>query len=170
MTDESSANGAAESELFRSLCQETHALLAKVGGSVQRLAVQAGAHSIVVEWAPAQVTGTTPLAPSAVAGSGAVREVHASGSEEPASTGRHAVVAPLVGTFYRCPEPGAKPFVEVGDVLEPSQEIGIIEAMKIMNRIVTDQPGQVVEFAVEDGEMVEFAQVIVYLDPVAEPA
>src|SRR5208282_4189961 len=88
---------------------------------------------------------------------------------EPAD-GRHAIVAPLVGTFYRCPDPGAKPFVEVGDVVEADQEVGIVEAMKIMNRVVADRPGRVAEFAVADGEMVEFAQAIMYLDPVPSTA
>jgi acetyl-CoA carboxylase biotin carboxyl carrier protein len=169
MTEESSARAAADAELFRSVCQETHALLAKVGGSVQRLAVRAGAHSIVVEWAPAQVTGASPAPPSAAATPGAEPQVRASGTGEPVAAGRQAVVAPLVGTFYRCPEPGAKPFVDVGDVVEAGQEVGIVEAMKIMNRIVADQPGRVAEFAVADGEMVEFAQVIMYLDPL-DPA
>ena len=158
MTDDSPVGAAAESDLFRSLCQETHALLAKLGGSVQRLSVQAGAHSIVVEWAPAQVAGgTSSVAPLAV-------------PEESAAVGRHAIIAPLVGTFYRCPEPGAKPFVEVGDLVEAGQEVGIVEAMKIMNRIVADQDGRVAEFAVADGEMVEFAQAIMYLDPIAGTA
>jgi acetyl-CoA carboxylase biotin carboxyl carrier protein len=162
MTDESSAAGAAESDLFRSMCQETHALLAKVGGSVMRLSVQAGAHKIVVEWAPAQVTGTA----SPIAASGALQTAGVADTEEPARTGRHAIVAPLVGTFYRCPEPDAKPFVELGDLVEPDQPVGIVEAMKIMNRILADQPGRVAEFVVTNGEMVEFAQVIMYLDPV----
>ena len=162
MTDDSPVGAAAESDLFRSLCQETHALLAKLGGSAQRLSVQAGAHSIVVEWAPAQVAGrTSSVAPPAVP---------LAVPEESAAAGRHAIIAPLVGTFYRCPEPGAKPFVEVGDLVEVGQEVRVVEAMKIMNRIVADQEGRVAEFAVADGEMVEFAQAIMYLDPIAGTA
>jgi acetyl-CoA carboxylase biotin carboxyl carrier protein len=157
MTDDRPAS-AADSDLFRSLCQETHVLLAKVGESVQRLSVQAGSHQIVIEWAPPQMVGRAPLVmPPAVAGTAEL---------ESSADGRHAIIAPLVGTFYRCPEPGAKPFVEVGDVVEADQEVGILEAMKIMNRIVADRPGRVAEFAVADGEMVEFEQVIIYLDPV----
>ncbi|HEV7888218.1 MAG TPA: biotin/lipoyl-containing protein, partial [Acidimicrobiales bacterium] len=75
------------------------------------------------------------------------------------------VTAPLVGTYYRSPEPGAKPFVEVGDMVEAEQEIGIIEAMKIMNRIVADAGGKVVELVVNDGDMVEFGQTLMLLEP-----
>jgi acetyl-CoA carboxylase biotin carboxyl carrier protein len=71
----------------------------------------------------------------------------------------------LVGTYYRSPEPGAKPFVEVGDVVEPDQEVGIIEAMKIMNRIVAETGGRVAELVANDGDMVEFGQPLILLEP-----
>ena len=79
-----------------------------------------------------------------------------------------AVVAPLVGTFYRAPEPGAAPFVAVGDVLEPGRQIGIVEAMKLMNPVVAgpDQRGVVIEILVPDGESVEYGQPLVLLKPV----
>ena len=76
----------------------------------------------------------------------------------------HPVVAPLVGTFYRSPEPGSKPFVEVGDVVEPDSEVAIVEAMKIMNRITADCAGRVTEILVADGEMVEFGQTLMYVE------
>jgi acetyl-CoA carboxylase biotin carboxyl carrier protein len=79
---------------------------------------------------------------------------------------RHAVVAVLVGTFYRSPEPGAAAFVEVGDVVEEGQDIAIIEAMKVMNRIQADRAGRVAEILVQDGEMVEFEQRLIILEPV----
>jgi acetyl-CoA carboxylase biotin carboxyl carrier protein len=81
------------------------------------------------------------------------------------TSGKIPVTAPLVGTYYRSPEPGAKPFVEVGDLVEAEQEIGIIEAMKIMNRIVADTGGRVAELVVNDGDMVEFGQTLMLLEP-----
>jgi acetyl-CoA carboxylase biotin carboxyl carrier protein len=81
------------------------------------------------------------------------------------TSGATSITAPLVGTYYRSPEPGAKPFVEVGDVVEPDQEVGIIEAMKIMNRIVAETGGRVAELVANDGDMVEFGQPLILLEP-----
>ncbi len=71
----------------------------------------------------------------------------------------------LVGTFYRQGEPGAPPFVEVGDVVEEGQDVAIIEAMKVMNHIQADRAGRVAEILVENGEMVEFEQRLIILEP-----
>ena len=78
---------------------------------------------------------------------------------------RLPIVAPLVGTFFRSPQPGARAFVEEGDVVEPGQAVGIVEAMKIMNQVASEHRGRVVEIAVKDGEWVEFQQPLVYLEP-----
>ena len=75
------------------------------------------------------------------------------------------MLALLVGTFYRAPEPGAAPFVEVGDIVEAGQDVAIIEAMKMMNRVQTDRAGRVVEILVEDGETVEFEQPLIVIEP-----
>ena len=61
-------------------------------------------------------------------------------------------------------EPGADPFVKVGDVVEPGQTVAIVEAMKLMNQVTADVKGTVAEILVEDGQWVEFEQVLVYLD------
>lgn len=73
------------------------------------------------------------------------------------------IVAPLVGTFYVAPEPGAAPFVRVGDHIEAGATIGIVEAMKLMNPVTSTVSGEVVEVAVADGEPVEFGQPLVRL-------
>jgi acetyl-CoA carboxylase biotin carboxyl carrier protein len=75
-------------------------------------------------------------------------------------------VAPLVGTFYRAPQPGAKPFVEEGDIVDAGQTIGIVEAMKLMNQVNADQGGRVAEIVANDGDWVEFEQVLMYLEDV----
>jgi acetyl-CoA carboxylase biotin carboxyl carrier protein len=149
-----------DDDLFDKVSREAHELLKKAGGPVTRVSVQSGDHRIEIEWdpsvAPAPIMGGVLLAMGDGAGAGV-------GAAD--TSGLTPVTAPLVGTYYRSPEPGAKPFVEVGDIVEPEQEIGIIEAMKIMNRIVADTGGKVAELVVNDGEMVEFGQTLMLLEP-----
>lgn len=74
------------------------------------------------------------------------------------------ITSPMVGTFYKAPAPDAKPFVELGSVVEEGQVVCIIEAMKLMNEIEADVSGKVVEICVEDGQPVEFGQVLMYVE------
>ena len=75
----------------------------------------------------------------------------------PAPTG-HVVKAPMVGTFYRAPNPGASPFVEVGQSVKEGEPVCIIEAMKLLNEIEADKSGVIKEILVENGEPVEYGQ------------
>ena len=70
----------------------------------------------------------------------------------------HAVKSPMVGTFYRSANPGAKPFAEIGDAIKEGDPICIIEAMKIMNEIEADKSGTVTRILCENGQAVEFGQ------------
>lgn len=70
----------------------------------------------------------------------------------------HALNSPMVGTFYRSPAPGSKPFVEVGQSVKKGETVCIVEAMKMMNQIEADRDGVVAAILVEDGEPVEFDQ------------
>jgi|SRR5690554_4013165 len=70
----------------------------------------------------------------------------------------HAVKAPMVGTFYRAPNPGASPFVEVGQAVKEGEPLCIIEAMKLLNEIEADKSGVIKEILVENGEPVEYGQ------------
>jgi oxaloacetate decarboxylase (Na+ extruding) subunit alpha len=83
----------------------------------------------------------------------------------PASDGFIRVEAPMVGTFYRAPEPGAAPFVEEGDVVAPGQTLCILEAMKLMNHVKAELAGIVRSIAVGNGEAVEFGQLLFELEP-----
>jgi acetyl-CoA carboxylase biotin carboxyl carrier protein len=76
---------------------------------------------------------------------------------EPVETG-HVVKSPMVGTFYRASSPGAKPLVDVGQVVKEGESICIIEAMKIMNEIEADKSGTIVRVLAENGAAVEFGQ------------
>ncbi len=68
------------------------------------------------------------------------------------------VKSPMVGTFYRSPSPGAKPFVEVGQTVKAGDTLCIIEAMKLLNEIEADVAGEVKEVLVENGQPVEYGQ------------
>ncbi|MGQ0698286.1 MAG: acetyl-CoA carboxylase biotin carboxyl carrier protein [Panacagrimonas sp.] len=91
--------------------------------------------------APAPVAPATPAA-----------------APKPAIDTRHIVRAPMVGTFYRSPSPGAKSFVEVGQTVKVGQTLCIIEAMKMLNQIESDKAGVVVEVLVDNEMAVEFDQ------------
>jgi acetyl-CoA carboxylase biotin carboxyl carrier protein len=73
--------------------------------------------------------------------------------------------SPMVGTFYKAPEPGAEPYIKVGNRVTPGQTVCIIEAMKIMNEIEAEIAGTVREILVEDSQPVEFGQVLFRVDP-----
>jgi acetyl-CoA carboxylase biotin carboxyl carrier protein len=75
------------------------------------------------------------------------------------------VKSPMVGTFYKSPEPGAKAYVAVGDRVSKGQIVCIIEAMKIMNEIESEYSGIVREILVEDAQPVEYGQVLFKIDP-----
>ncbi|MBA2490968.1 MAG: acetyl-CoA carboxylase biotin carboxyl carrier protein [Gammaproteobacteria bacterium] len=76
---------------------------------------------------------------------------------EPAITG-HRVTSPMVGTFYRAPSPGAKPFVDIGQNVEVGDTLCIIEAMKMLNQIEADKAGAISAVLAENGQPVEFGQ------------
>ena len=73
----------------------------------------------------------------------------------------HEVAAPLLGTFYRAPKPGAPPFIDIGSVVEEQTIIGIIEVMKLMNTVRAGVRGTVVEILAQDGVLVEYGQTLV---------
>ena len=75
------------------------------------------------------------------------------------------VKSPMVGTFYRAPEPGAKPFTEVGARVTAESLVGIVEVMKLMNSIPAGQAGVVTHILVEDGEPVQYGQVLLVIEP-----
>ena len=75
-----------------------------------------------------------------------------------------AVTAPMVGTFYSAPAPGAKPFVEIGSEVKAGDVLCIIEAMKMMNQIESDKAGRVVSVLVKNGDPVEFGQTLFVIE------
>jgi len=96
---------------------------------------------------PAELAGTVPgVAP---------------GPTEP--TG-HTLKSPMVGTFYRCPSPGTPSFVEVGQTVTKGQTLCIIEAMKLLNEIESDEAGVIKAILVENGQPVEYGQPLFIID------
>ena len=102
----------------------------------------------------------------------------AGGAERPAGEGVAAapkaeapkvalleIKSPMVGTYYSAPEPGAKPYVNVGDRISKGQIVCIIEAMKIMNELESEFDGVVREVHVTEANAVEYGQVLYRLDP-----
>jgi acetyl-CoA carboxylase biotin carboxyl carrier protein len=98
-----------------------------------------------VAYAPEAAPAAAPVAAAAVPAA-------------PAAPVGHTVKAPMVGTFYRAPNPGASPFVEVGQSVKEGEPICIIEAMKLLNEIEADKSGVIKEILVENGEPVEYGQ------------
>ena len=78
-----------------------------------------------------------------------------------------AVTAPVVGVFYRAPEPGAPPFVEVGSHVDEGTTIGLVEVMKMFNSVTAPVHGEVVELLVDNEDFVEFGQPLIVLQPKA---
>ena len=75
-----------------------------------------------------------------------------------------ALTSPMVGTFYSAPSPDADAFVKVGQSVKEGDVVCIVEAMKLMNEIESDFSGKVTEICVEDGQPVEFGQVLMYIE------
>lgn len=119
-------------------------------------------------------TGEEPCAPAPAPQPG-VSHAHSTGEAAPAGSlpvpvvpapsmeagAMRNVTAPLLGTFYRAPKPGAPPFVEVGSAVEEDTIIGIIEVMKLMNTVRAGMRGTVMDILAEDGVLVEFGQTLV---------
>jgi acetyl-CoA carboxylase biotin carboxyl carrier protein len=97
-------------------------------------------------------------APAAVGHAAEASAAGAPATPAAAAPQGHVVTSPMVGTFYRAPSPGADPFVQVGDTVKEGQTICIIEAMKLLNEIESDQAGVIKEILVENGQAVEYGQ------------
>lgn len=109
---------------------------------------------------PVQVVQTTAPAPVAVAAPAAPAPAAQPAAAEPAEPKVEGtpLTSPMVGTFYRAPSPGAKPFVEVGDTVKKGQTVCIIEAMKLLNEVEAETDGVVKEICVGNGQPVEYGQ------------
>ena len=118
---------------------------------------------------PALIQTAAPIAHPAgaaavVDGSPAAPAAAAPAAEERSPPSGFPIDAPMVGTMYRAPSPGAPPFVEVGSRISAGDVVCIIEAMKILNQIESDVGGVVREILVENGQPVEFGQTLMIVE------
>ncbi|MFC4536401.1 acetyl-CoA carboxylase biotin carboxyl carrier protein, partial [Sphaerisporangium dianthi] len=137
----------------------------------RRITVSTATLAVAVEWAAApRAAGDPARAPDGPA----ARCAHPGGPAAAAAPapdgaadadGAVVVTSPMVGTFYRAHEPGAAPFVEVGDLVEPGQQIGIVEAMKLMNAVQAEHGGRVSEIVAADGAPVQYEEPLLALVP-----
>jgi acetyl-CoA carboxylase biotin carboxyl carrier protein len=121
------------------------------------------AASVALPFVPPAVHAALP--PAAHSGHAAPAAAASAPGAAPAAAGLKEIRSPMVGTFYRAPEPGAEPYVTTGTRITPGQTVCIIEAMKIMNEIEAEIAGVVREVCVEDAQPVEFGQVLYKVDP-----
>jgi acetyl-CoA carboxylase biotin carboxyl carrier protein len=161
-----------DGDVLVQLRQQVRQLVAEVGGPLRRVSMRSGDTVLEIEWhgtpSAAQTRAGEPHLPPAPTGLAvpAAGPAPLAGTTLAADQGeRSTIVSPIVGVFYRAAEPDAAPFVEVGDVVEPGQVIGIVEAMKLMNHITAEEAGKVAEVLVGNGEPVEFEQPLIALVP-----
>jgi acetyl-CoA carboxylase biotin carboxyl carrier protein len=129
----------------------------KFGGNHHVLTPQPGAAHAVV--APA-IAAAAPAIPAPAATASPTAEAG------DAEGGELAIVkSPIVGTFFQAPEPGATPFVHVGDAVRKGQVLCIIEAMKLMNEIDSEYDGEVVRIYVENGQPVQYGERLFAIRP-----
>ncbi|MFF5180846.1 acetyl-CoA carboxylase biotin carboxyl carrier protein [Micromonospora sp. NPDC000316] len=156
-------------EVLAGLRRQARHLIAELAGPVRRIQLRSGPTVLEVEWHPAEAPARPDVPadspPAAATPTTAVVPGPPTSPIRPPVPGRTAVRAPIVGTFYRAPEPGVGPFVAVGDLVRPGQPVAIVEAMKLMNEVTADRAGRVVAVLVEDGQPVEYDQPLVELDP-----
>jgi acetyl-CoA carboxylase biotin carboxyl carrier protein len=120
--------------------------------------------------AGASVDGVPPAAlvprPSpSLTSQGVAAEPASSAATTAPEPGLEVIHSPMVGTFFRAPNPNADPFVEAGDRVDPGQVICIIEAMKLMNEIEADRAGEIVDILVANGQPVEFGEALFRIRP-----
>jgi acetyl-CoA carboxylase biotin carboxyl carrier protein len=125
---------------------------------ISEIEISEGEESVRISRYPK--TGVTAAAaPAAPAAAPTAATAPAAAAEAPTPPVRgQQVTAPMVGTFYSGPAPGAKPFVEIGTEVKPGDTLCVIEAMKMMNQIESEFAGRVVSVLVENGSPVEFGQ------------
>ena len=166
-----------DTEAFKALCAEAKDLMKRLeGSSVSKVTVELDDAKIEVERGAVPVVMPAPAAGDVLVSGGPISSAMSISPGARGASGsfaaiggdvdnRIAVLAPLVGTFYEAPGPGQGPFVEVGQTVEAGQTVCIVEAMKLMNEVAASEGGKVAEIVVQNGERVEFEQVLMYLEP-----
>ena len=137
---------------------------------IVRIVQESGVHEVTIDDADMRVTvrrqeerTVAPVPASAAPGD--VLEGLQPQPPLPTAPGLRRIEAPMVGTFYRAPEPGADPFVTVGDIVVPGQTVCILEAMKLMNEVKAEEAGILRAIHAENAQPVEYGQLLFELEP-----
>lgn len=161
---------------LEAMCRHIAELARTQAEAPRRIRVEHLGTALEIEW-PSPVKQTvssagygaglvTGLASGGPAVATYVAESSCAAPDSPAvDDGMQRVCAPMIGTFFHAPEPGAPPFVAVGDSVVPGQQIGILEVMKMMSSVEAHVAGTVREILVPDGGAVEFQQALIVVEP-----
>ncbi len=123
--------------------------------------VRISRNSTITQTPQAIVTSATP---AIIAATNNIQENIAVQNTAPAEITGHKVVAPMVGTFFRAASPNDVPFVEIGKQVKVGDPLCIIEAMKMLNQIEADLAGTIKSIAIENGQPVEFGQLLFVIE------
>ncbi|WP_416971103.1 acetyl-CoA carboxylase biotin carboxyl carrier protein [Streptomyces sp. 4F14] len=156
-SDGETAVGGEETELLERVRDAVVGLLAELPGAPARLRVRVHGVEMELDWA----------APASPASAPAPLPVPVPDDLTTATGGGPSVTASSVGTFYRRPEPGAEPFVQVGDQVKAGQQVAIIEVMKLMLPVEADHEAVITDVLAEDGQSVEYGQPLFALGAVS---
>ena len=125
---------------------------------IAELEISEGEERVRITRTPTSTMQQVYAAPQQMAAAAPQQAAVAAEPVKPAVPEGHVVKSPMVGSFYRCPSPGAKAFVEVGQSVNAGDTLCIIEAMKLLNEIEADHSGIIKAILVESGQAVEYGQ------------
>ena len=125
---------------------------------IAELEISEGEERVRITRTPTATMQQVHAAPQQMAATAPQQAAVAAEPVKPAVPEGHVVKSPMVGSFYRCPSPGAKAFVEVGQSVNAGDTLCIIEAMKLLNEIEADHSGIIKAILVESGQAVEYGQ------------
>ncbi|MFG1950393.1 acetyl-CoA carboxylase biotin carboxyl carrier protein [Micromonospora sp. NPDC048830] len=173
LADASAAEAAVEA-----VTRTAERLISAAPASLRRLRLESGAARVEMEWSDpavlvdaqryAQEPAITAAAVTGAVAAGGIAAAQA--ADAVGKTPLHYVCAPMVGTFYRAPEPGAEPFVREGDAVVAGQQIAILEAMKMMLPVEADIDGEVMRVIAGDSTGVEYGEQLMAIAPRATAA
>lgn len=131
--------------------------------SLSEIIVEDGEQAITIKKGCAQVA-YAPVAQAQAPVAAPAQQAQAPVKEAAKIPAGKPITSPMVGSFYAAPSPTAKPFVAVGDTVSAGQVVCIVEAMKLMNEIESEVSGKITKICVEDGQSVEYGQVLMYVE------
>jgi acetyl-CoA carboxylase biotin carboxyl carrier protein len=152
-------------DVLKRLQDSVLGLLAGLDRAPRLLRIKADQVELEVEWpVEGRVVDAADLA-ALTAAPASIAPAAAPGPAAAAEPAGHYVTAHMVGVFYRSPQPGAEPFVEADEVILRGQQVGIIEAMKLMIPVEAEVAGRIVEVLVSDGAAVEYGDRLFAVEP-----